>query len=67
MIPHKVWRRCPYCDSQMVFIGSLGVRDHDDEWDAQADRFDCENGHTFLVVDTARLEPFNAVSNPAGN
>ncbi len=49
-------QRCPSCGSTLTLIGSVGIVQADQEWDAQADRFDCEQGHTCLVVQTERLE-----------
>jgi hypothetical protein len=45
---------CPWCrtkDIEMDHVGSVGVTLHDGG-DAQADRFDCPNGHTALVITT---------------
>jgi hypothetical protein len=50
-------RDCPECGCTLVPVGSVGICDHDGTWDAQADRWDCPEGHTFLIVETARLEP----------
>jgi len=48
---------CPNCGQNMIFIGSAGIVDYDGDWDAQADRYDCPEGHTVFVVDTDRLDP----------
>ena len=56
MTPHRVWRTCPYCDEQLTFIGTFMIVMLLNNADAQADRFDCANGHTFLVVETERIE-----------
>ena len=47
--------RCPLCGCDTAFIGSVGIVQADGEWDAQADRIDCPEGHTFLIVATDRL------------
>ncbi len=66
----KHMRNCPFDGCDLRHVGSLGVRGYgdypEDAWDAQADRWDCPEGHSFLIVDTARLEPFDAEQNPEG-
>lgn len=43
---------CPNCDGELEFIGSVGITLHDDGGDVQADRYDCNSGHTVLVFNT---------------
>lgn len=48
-------RICPLCGCDLKFIGSLGIVGWESDWDAQADRYDCPEGHSLLVVQTFRL------------
>ncbi|PYQ25643.1 MAG: hypothetical protein DMF56_26990 [Acidobacteria bacterium] len=48
--------RCPDCLAPLRFIGAIGLTLHDRENDAQADRYDCPNGHTVLTISTDRIE-----------
>lgn len=43
-------RDCPLCGCTIEHIGSVGVTVHD-RLDTQADRYDCPEGHTWLLVD----------------
>jgi predicted amidohydrolase len=47
---------CPHCNTTLTFDGSCGIVDYDGEWEAQAERYYCPNGHTIFVVDTDREE-----------
>ncbi len=46
---------CPNCEVLLEFIGSVGITVHegvgDSNIDDQADRYDCEGGHTMFVID----------------
>lgn len=42
-------RDCPWCGCTLTHIGSVGVTIHE-AGDTQADRYDCGEGHTLLVV-----------------
>ena len=42
---------CPNCDGELEFVGSIGLMLHP-QGDVQADRYDCNSGHTVLVIDT---------------
>jgi len=44
-------RMCPDCSGVLEFSGSAGIVDYDGRWEAQADRYICENGHTVFVVE----------------
>jgi len=46
---------CPYCKGELTEIGSVGIIQNDDEWEAETTRFDCPNGHTVLICDTDYL------------
>lgn len=46
---------CPHCRAEMQEIGSVGIVQNDQEWDAECDRYDCPNGHTVLVLETKRI------------
>lgn len=51
-------RDCPECGCTLKHIGSVGIivlGDDQSDNDAQADRWDCPEGHTFLIVDTERM------------
>lgn len=41
---------CPNCDGVLEHVGSLGIVTHNGA-DYQADRYDCNSGHTVLVMD----------------
>lgn len=43
--------RCPLCGCDTKFIGSVGISIHEGD-DHQADRIDCPEGHTFLIIKT---------------
>lgn len=43
---------CPVDGEPLKEVNDCGIVDYDGNWDAQATRFDCPNGHTILVVST---------------
>ena len=47
---------CPLCDCDLRKMDPVGITVHE-AGDAQADRFDCPEGHTLLVVETDRTGP----------
>lgn len=58
MSNHKAHiRRCPVCFRKLVDVGSIGLSDHEGEWDAQATRYECNGGHTIFTVLTRQIEP----------
>jgi hypothetical protein len=46
---------CSICGCDLKHVGSCGIVDYENRWDAQADRYDCPEGHTLLVVESDRL------------
>jgi len=41
---------CPTCDGILEFVGPIAITLHDGRF--QADRYDCDTGHTVLVIAT---------------
>jgi len=49
--------KCPQCQGRTTFIGKVRVTlNLQDCPEDNADRFDCESGHTTLVIKTERIE-----------
>lgn len=47
---------CPKCGAAMNFLGSAGIVDPEDRWDAETERYRCVNGHMVFVADAARID-----------
>jgi hypothetical protein len=58
---------CPRCNKEMLLHGTVGVVHNDGEWDAETERFDCPNGHTILVLETARIDDVEGYERDLGH
>ena len=46
---------CPLCNVPLDFLGSHGIVDYENRWDAEASKYLCSNGHIFFLTDVEEI------------